>query len=401
MNILQITDLPQFDNSIESYEIHTYNPYNNSFKENDEIRIPIHQQDIYVLPCASFIHIEGKATIFGKDNKPINTSIEFTNNAMMFLFQDIRYEINGVEIDRIKNPGITTTIKSFISMNTGQSKVAAIWGWNMNGFKSNDGSFSLIIPLNKIMGFAEDYDKIIMNCKHELVLNRSNSNLNSVKLDDANNIQLDIERIQWRVPHVKVSDRERLTLLKLLEKDKPIQLAFRNWDLYEYAILPRTTKHSWSVKTASQLEKPRYVILGLQTNRKNKKSVDSSLFDHCKVTNVTLFLNSQYYPYESLNLKFDENKYNILYEMYTKFRQSYYNAPADPLLDLVNFKDKAPLFIIDCSRQNENLKTGPVDVRLEIECSQDIPENTTAYCLIINDRLFEYKPLSNIVRKIS
>ncbi|XP_045777884.1 uncharacterized protein LOC123875870 [Maniola jurtina] len=57
---------------------------------------------------------------------------------------------------------------------------------------------------------------------------------------------------------VKVSDRERLTLLKILEKDKPIQLAFRNWDLYEYAFLPRTTKHSWAVKTVSQLEKPRY-----------------------------------------------------------------------------------------------------------------------------------------------
>lgn len=92
------------------------------------------------------------------------------------------------------------------------------------------------------MGFAEDYNKIIRNCKHELVLNQSNSNLNSVKLDDANNIQIEIERIQWRVPHVKVSDRERLTLLKLVEKDKPIQLAFRKWDLYEYAILPRTTK---------------------------------------------------------------------------------------------------------------------------------------------------------------
>ncbi|XP_069365367.1 uncharacterized protein [Maniola hyperantus] len=309
MNILQITDLPQHDNSIESYEIHTYSPYNNSFKENDEIRIPIHQQDIYVLPSASFIYIEGKATIIGKDHKPISTPVEFTNNAMMFLFQDIRYEMNGVEIDRIKNPGITTTIKSFISMDAGQSNVAAIWGWNINGFKSNDGSFSVIIPLNKIMGFAEDYTKIIMNCKHELVLNRSNSNLNSVKLDDANNIQIEIERIQWRVPHVKVSDRERLTLLKLLEKDKPIQLAFRNWDLYEYdAFLPRTTKHSWSIKTASQLEKP---------------------------------------------------------------------------------------------RQNENFKSRPVDVRLEIECSQDIPENTTAYCLIINDRLIEYKPLSNIVRKLS
>ncbi|XP_069354074.1 uncharacterized protein [Maniola hyperantus] len=401
MNILKVAELPHYDNSIESYEIHTYSPYNNSFKENDEIRIPIQQQDIYILPSGSSIYIEGKATIIGKDHKPLSAPVEFTNNAIMFLFQDIRYELNGIEIERVKNAGITTTIKSYVSMNMGQSKVAAIWGWNLKGIKSNDGCFSVIIPLNKILGFAEDYNKIIMNCKHELILNRSNTNLNSVKIDDTTNVQLTIDRIQWRVPHVKVSDRERLTLLKILEKDKPIQMAFRNWDLYEYPFLPKTTKHSWSIKTASQLEKPRYVIFGLQTNRKNNKSKDCSSFDHCKTNNVTLFLNSQYYPYESLNLNFDENKYSLLYEMYSRFRQSYYNLPVDPLLDLLTFKEKAPLFVIDCTRQNENLKTGPVDVRIEIENSEDIPENTTAYCLIINDRLIEYKPLSNIVRKLS
>lgn len=102
-----------------------------------------------------------------------------------------------------------------------------------------------------------------------------------------------------------------------------------------------------------------------------------------------------------MNVNFQDNQYGILYEMFTKFRQSYYNAPPDPLLDLISFKEKGPLFVIDCTRQNENLKCGPVDVRLEIECTTDIPNNTAAYCLIINDKIFEYKPLSNIVRKIS
>lgn len=401
MNILHITDQSYFDNSIESYEVHTYNPYNNSFRENDEIRIPVHQQDIYILPCASFIYIEGFARLTDKDHKPSNKPVRFTNNPFMFLFNDVRYEINGIEIDRVKSAGICTTMKSYVSMNTGENKVAAMWGWGLDGCSSKDGFFSVMIPLNKILGFAEDYKKIIINCKHELILNRSNSDLNSVAIDDTDNIQIDIQRVQWRVPHVKVCDRERLALLKILEKDRAIQVAFRNWDLYEYPILPQTSKHSWSVKTTSQLEKPRYVIVGLQTNRRNRKNRNCSLFDHCNLTNVTLFLNSQYYPYESLNLKFNENKYSILYEMYTKFRQSYYNLPSDPLLDINSFKGKAPLFVIDCSRQNETLKTGPVDVRLEIETLEDIPDNTTAYCLIINDRLLEYKPLSNLVRKLS
>lgn len=402
MSILHINDLPKFDNSIVSFEIHSYNPYGNSFKSNDEIRIPINQQDIYILPSASYIYIEGRATVVSKDadGKVTRKSVNFTNNYISFLFQDIRYEINGVEVDRIKNAGITTTLKSYLSMNEAESKAAAVWGWSLNGFKNNVGIFSALIPLNKMLGFAEDYNKVIINCKHELILNRSSSNFNCVKLDQNDFVEIDIERLQWRVPHIKVSDRERLTLLKQLEKDRPIQIAFRNWDLYEYPLLPKTTKHSWVVKTTSQLEKPRYVIFGLQTDRKNMKTKDCSVFDHCKLTNVTVYLNSQYYPYEAVNAKFAEDKYCILYDTYTKFRQSYYNARSEPMLTLREFKEKAPLFVIDCSRQNEALKTGAIDVRLEIESAEDIPDNTAAYCLIINDRLIEYKPLSSIVRKL-
>lgn len=401
--MLQITDLPRHDNSIESYEIHTYNPYSYSFKENDEIRIPIHQQDVYVLPSASSIYIEGYANVSGVDNtgKSIDKNVAFINNPIMFLFQDIRYELNGVEIDHIKNVGITTTMKSYVSMNEGESKNAALWGWSLSGSKEKKNHFSVIVPLNKVLGFAEDYNKILINCRHELILNRSNSAVNCVVTDKSDKVVIDIHKVQWRVPHVRVSDRNRLSLLKHLEKDASIQLAFRNWDLYEYPLLPKTTKHSWSIKTASQLEKPRFVILGLQTNKKLNQTENSSHFDNCNITNVKLFLNSQYFPYDSLNLNFEEGNYGILYEMYANFRQSYYNASVDPLLDLKTFKSKAPLFVIDCSRQNDTLKTGPVDVRLEIESSKDIPDNTSAYCLIINDRLIEYKPLSNIVRKLS
>lgn len=404
MSILQITDHPQFDSSIESFEIHAYSPYNTSYNENDEIRIPIHQQDIYVLPSASAVYIEGNFAVTSKDSATglqKKKEFDFVNNAITFLFQDIRYEMNGIEIDRIRNAGITTTMKSLVSMNAGESKAAEVWGWNVNGFKNHNGDFSVLLPLNKLLGFAEDYRKIIINCKHELILNRSSTNFNSIVTDEENSVQLDINKIQWRMPHIRVSDPQKLSLIKQLEKDKPIQIAFRNWDLYEYPLLPKTTKHSWSVKTTSQLEKPRYVIFGLQTNRKNKKKADNATFDHCNITNVKLFLNSFYYPYDALNVKFNENKYSILYDMYAKFRQSFYSFPVDPLLSLQRFKEKAPLFVIDCSRQNENLKTGPVDVRLEIESLEDIPDNTSAYCLIINDRLIEYRPLSNLVRKIT
>lgn len=404
MNILNILDPITHDNSIESYEVHSYKPYINSFNQNDEIRIPINQQDLYVLPSASTLYIEGSITVsraVGDKKEKVN-SIELVNNAILFLFQDIRYELNGVEIDKIKNAGITTTIKSLLSMNSNESNMSRLWGWDIEGIKNTSGHFSVSIPLKKVLGFAEDYTKMVMNCKHELVLLRSNTNLNAVKLSSNEVLEdINIKKIVWRMPHIKVSDRERINLLRYLEKDRAISLAFRNWDLYEYPLLPRSTKHTWSIKTTSQMEKPRFVVIGLQINRKSKASSDMSQFDHCYLRDVKVFLNSTYFPYENLDTKFAEDRYLLIYEQYVKFQQSYFGRQLAPLLSLKQFKEQAPLFVIDCCRQNETLKTGPVDVRVDIETDLEIPDQTTAYCLILNDCVIEYKPLSNIVKKLT
>ena len=43
------------------------------------------------------------------------------------------------------------------------------------------GNFNISIPLILIFGFAEDYRKIVVNAKYELVLMRSRNNINAVE----------------------------------------------------------------------------------------------------------------------------------------------------------------------------------------------------------------------------
>jgi hypothetical protein len=63
-DILSIGGEPVFDDRIVKIETHTYNPYaNTTFGYNDEIRIPIQQQDLYTLPCESFLYVEGKFSL--------------------------------------------------------------------------------------------------------------------------------------------------------------------------------------------------------------------------------------------------------------------------------------------------------------------------------------------------
>ena len=85
--------------------------------------------------------------------------------------------------------------------------------------------------------------------------------------------------------------------------------------------------------------------------------------------------------------------------MYAKFQQNYYMKEPQPLLSCEEFKDVS-IAVIDVTHQNEIIKSGPIDVKIQFETSQPIPTNTSAYCLILHDRLMEYTPFTGIVRNI-
>lgn len=293
-----------YDDKITSIQEHAYNPYTTSYNHNDEIRIVIQNQDLYVLPHRSYIYIEGRVTVNAPAGADADASVapNFVNNAAAFLFNEIRYELNGFPIDICKNVGITSTIKGYISFCPKDMARMETASWN----KSSDtpasaGYINFCIPLKSIFGFAEDYRNIIMNAKHELILLRSNSDVNA--LVGANNISsITINKIQWRIPHVTVGDAEKLKLMEIIKKKQPVQLNYRTWELFEYPVLPTTNKHIWSVKASSQLNTPRFIVIAFQTARKNAITAIKSGFDHCNLTDLKVYLNSETYSYENLNI---------------------------------------------------------------------------------------------------
>src|SRR5205809_4604978 len=129
MSILQVTDPVILDDTIASKEYHTYLPYaSTSYKNDDEIRIPIFNQDSYTLPCDSFLVLEGNV-----ERKPAGTlgnNTKIVENGFAHLFSDIRYELNGIVIDQTKNPGIASTMKLWCSIPYEKSQLHCADGWN-------------------------------------------------------------------------------------------------------------------------------------------------------------------------------------------------------------------------------------------------------------------------------
>lgn len=171
--ILDVRGGVGYDDSITSIQDHAYNPYTTSFNQNDQIRIVNRNQDLYVLPHKSYIYIEGRVEVrVPGENATAAQKVapNFANNAAGFLFDEIRYELNGFTIATCKNVGITSTLKGYISFSPKDMARMEIGSWK----KASDnpataGYINLCIPLESIFGFAEDYRNILMNAKHELI----------------------------------------------------------------------------------------------------------------------------------------------------------------------------------------------------------------------------------------
>ena len=250
-----------------------------------------------------------------------------------------------------------------------------------------------------LVRFIRRLKKILVNSRLELILTRCHSDINALNTKSTGSAisgTVILNKIVWKVPHITVDDEERL---KLIEKEKSLFIPFRSFETFEYPELGTTKNVVWNLKTASKLEKPRFSIIGLQKGRKNTLTKDCSIFDHCNLTNVKVFLNSIAYPYNNLNLDFTKNNFTLLYNMYTSFQESYYEKSIrNPILS-PTFLSNAPIIVIDTSKQNDSATASAVDVQLEIEASESLT-GVTAYCLLIHDRIVEYVPFNREVRKL-
>ena len=213
-NILNIEGEPIFDDSIVKIETHTYNPYaNTTFGYSDEIRIPIQQQDLYTLPCESFLYVEGKLK---KDNKDMENEKNLGNNCVAFMFDEIRYELNGVEIDRNRNVGITSTLKNYVSLSYDKAVIMQNAGWQFL-YNLPEGYFNFCVPLSVLLGFCEDYKRVIVNARHELILIRARNDNNSIVGNSTAQPEIELFKVQWRMPHVTLNEVNKLSLLRALE----------------------------------------------------------------------------------------------------------------------------------------------------------------------------------------
>jgi len=90
------------------------------------------------------------------------------------------------------------------------------------------GYFNFCVPLYILLGFCEDYKRVVINARHELILIRARNDNNCLTEDPAIEPMLELFKVQWRIPHVLLSEINKLSMLCALESGRYLSIAFRS-----------------------------------------------------------------------------------------------------------------------------------------------------------------------------
>ena len=211
-------------------------------------------------------------------------------------------------------------------------------------------------------------------------------------------LQLNVGRVNLTkcslyMPLVIPNDMEKLNLYKIIESKATLDVGYRMRQCDTIAV-PQSTSFSWRLSVKSSPEKPRWIILGFQTNKDGDQEQNPAIFDHCNLTNAYVMLNSTRYPAVDYQLNFGQQKFSRMYKEAADFRKNYFGMDeliSNSNINPADYKTLFPLFVFDVSKQSERLNNTITDITIKAQFSANVPANTEAYALVISDRILKFQ----------
>jgi len=111
-------------------------------------------------------------------------------------------------------------------MSSERSVIARNAGWDP--WNPPNGYFNFCVPLNMLLGFCEDYRRVVINARHELILIRSRNDNNCLIDDPTRDPEIVLFKVQWRMPHVLLNEINKLLMLRALKSGRYLSMAFRS-----------------------------------------------------------------------------------------------------------------------------------------------------------------------------
>ena len=167
-----------------------------------------------------------------------------------------------------------------------------------------------------------------------------------------------LTKLSWYVPHVLLALEQKLELYKTIESKANLPVGYRMIQCDSIPV-PQTINFTWRLSVKSAPEKPRWIIIGFQTDKSGDQEHNPSMFDHCNLTNMFVILNSKRYSeIDCDDTNFTQQNFSRVHCDAAAFRTKFYHLEdliSNPNITPADYKELFPMFVFDVTKQSEKL----------------------------------------------
>ena len=417
-SVFKIKETLTPDESIEAYNYHEYLPFNGQEQLNvvGNIQIdvmpttaPYHLHNAYLKLEGKIVKSEGDPNGLG-----VNDVVTLTCGGPVFSFKQVTYQLNGVNISTIYEPGYVVLMKQLLLTSTDSNLATNCFekdSSQVNTLTGNDGmkirqafttkspdppgSFSIRVPLRLLFSFADDYTRVLMNTRQTLILVRRNDDNALIRDNVASKdleCRIEYTKIALMLPLITPSDSFRAEMLKVIRNRDKFPIIYHD-DSMSTINLPKTKDHT--INLGIQMTRPRYLVFGIQKARHDDQAKNNCTFDHLQMQNLYVMLNNQRFP--DVDQQIDFKKYHVLEPClaFLDFYKNYYHV--DPIvakarMSITEYVTCYPLFVVNLSHQSPNFTENCINLSLHFSLKEQIEDDTTKIRIwIVSEKMIHLK----------
>ena len=177
--------------------------------------------------------------------------------------------------------------------------------------------------MKHIFGFMDDYTKVTYGMRDTLQLIRKDDDDALFRTAAAGAGKVVLSKLARVVPIVQPNDVLKVNLYKSIAGNNTIPVGFRSRQCETFT-LPQARSTVWRLGVSSAPEKPRWVLVGLQTGKSGNQERNAAIFDHCHLMGMQVCLNHSRYPTADMATDFVKEQYVDVYKSFYDFASRYY-----------------------------------------------------------------------------
>ena len=230
-----------------------------------------------------------------------------TNNGLLYLFSSLKLTLAGQEVEHDNYPAHATSLLGLTSYSSEYQKGCGLaQGWYADTstaaaltnirfaarqqflIRSPDpkGSFQCVIPMKHRFDFMNDYTKVTYGMRDTTPLLsvaqiRKGDDDSLFRTATAGVGKVVSSKLAWSVqivqPNVQPNDVRKVNLYKSIASNNVIPVSFRMRQCETFTV-PWATSTVWRLGVSSAPEKPRWVLIGLQTDKSGSQVRNAALW---------------------------------------------------------------------------------------------------------------------------